>query len=410
MKHNHTITRILAVCLALLFCLSAASAMFVSAKDGFFNDVMVPGTVSDNATRTIGKWTFVPVTIGRTSYAVLVDYLEENPEVVEIPDEVGGYPVLGWGAFCYDAVLKLGQVDFEDMSFFSYLMAMDEITNCNPFAEMQDYELVIPKSFPANLAAVWNANGRSYNEIKTWLERFLNLEFMSCAVSAFSVHPDNAYLQSEGGVLYTKGMTELVKYPIFKESKQFILPMSFDLYETIRKTVIVADGVKVTKHPGDGIMSPFLVYQYQGEKLSAVKPDGKDLELRVHLSDRQMRQTFKQLRKDNKGSPAKRYYKAYVDFSEGLAYYFAGVKAICSDYIHAALTEDIGIYIRNLNNDLVKNKDPKAEKDLLPKDLPTVDLCYGHGNSEMSKSLKRLFRAFTLSFYAWHSILLAAGK
>ena len=397
MTHTHPLQKILAVCLALLCCVSAASGMFASAKDSFFGTEMIPGAVEDARTRISGNWEYVPVTVGNTNYAVLTDYLGENPEVIDVPGAIGGMLVLGWGAFCYDAVLRRGQVDFSDLSFFSYRMAIDELNNRNPFADLQGYELQLPDSFPANIANVWRSFGKSSDEIMTWLERFLDLEFASCAAKAFVTQPTN-------------GVQTLIKYPVFRESKLYNLPRTIDLYAAMRKVVFTADGEEKHAYPGDGFLSPFLAYQYETSETAAQslailsKKDerGEDC-LRVHISDKQVRKAFNKLRKDADGGFARRYYKGYADLSEGLAYYFSGAEMICSDCIHAALIEDVGNYCEELKSI------PKTDG-MLYDSVPGVEFCYGHGANEMSQSFKRIFRMFTLNFYAWHAILLAAGK
>lgn len=267
---------------------------------------------------------------------------------------------------------------------FCYAYLIDGLMNHNPFESLRDYELVLPNTFPANITALWKSQGKTDAQITQFLKYFLNLEFMPCDAAAFTVLPGNAYLQSQDGVLYTKDMHTLLKYPICRMDTVYCLPQSVDLYAAIRLVSPVND---MTDFPGSGFLSPFQSYHFsETEELYLSTAD----HLKVHIPARTFDRAFRQLRKDGSGSYSENYIDATVTLCAGMMIYFSGTASLCTDsadLLHLEL-------IKSTANDLGQSLNSEAE---LFRPVHRFELCSGHG-SAFSSFLRNIWRFIASAF------------
>ncbi len=146
----------------------------------------------------------------RDGYAVILRFAKPVNGKIVVPDTLGGHPVVMW-----DEGALLGYSDFE---------------------------LVLPDSLPARYvdAAVekgwydddlYVQHGYTTAEsaaVATWFYG----SFLFCSANAFTVSDANPYLKSVDGVLYSKDMDMLIKYPAFKQASYYEMPDTIDLYGT----------------------------------------------------------------------------------------------------------------------------------------------------------------------------------
>lgn len=361
-KKLNILERILAVCMVFLLCISIIPIVYAE-------DNISDSTIFDEGKDHIffENWEYGEKTLknGKT-YAVLTGYLEENPKKITIPEEVNGIPVIGWGVYWDDELLK-NSFSLTNPSRFSYEFLTLFLSMLNPFDTLRDYELVIPNSFPKNLVQAWRSSGKSEEDVALLLERFLNIEMYTCAANAFTVLPGNDYLQSVDGVLYADNMRVLLQYPVFKQSNIYELPNSVDLHAYIRNVTTFGH---MNNSSGDQFLSPFSVFHLNEEEDEIIHyyPDN----LIVHISEKQTNHTFRKLRKDyirlfriNKSDIAA------LDFSIGIVLGFEGATQICLQSGNSLIHFHAWSLFPNT-----------------PPHLPKVDLCYGHDNTPGSAMFK----------------------
>ncbi len=345
MFKKQTFKRVLAVILAVVLCIGAAPIACFAREEA-----VADAEVDDQGFIRSGDWKYCMTTWDDgKSYAVLSEYLGKDHTVITIPEQLDGLPVLGWGDYCLGNVIKKGWGQDSDRITYSYSFMLDFFSTFNPFDNLQDYELIIPNSFPRNIVQKWKAEGKTEQEIAQDLEHFLNLEFFCCAANAFTVLSGNDYLQSEDGVLYADNMRTLLKYPVCKQADLYMLPDSIDLYAIVRKgSYFSVNGEPVSMRPNTTYLSPFAARQRTpGDGgLTYLYPNN----LTMHISDVLTDRTIKALRKDRSGKPD-RYFYAAADTGWGLTLAFSGVSTICTnscDYYASILTKDISSKIRRI--------------------------------------------------------------
>lgn len=216
--------KIVSVLLAALLIFSVAPASLIVGAEGV---------------RTSGIWTY-EVDHG---YAVIRQCSRVEGGKIAVPDTLDGFPVGSWD-----------------------MMA---------FVGLRDYEFVIPASFPHNLIEYEKQLGLSDSVILGNINTLYQVHFVGIVANAFTVTEGNPHLASVDGVLYSKDLRTLIKYPFEKKSTFFSLPASVSLVQTVKANT-----------------SPFLGWWIEETDECIIDTYPKPKNLTLHISASQMQALY----------------------------------------------------------------------------------------------------------------------